>query len=47
MNSMIKHNCGDALRSVLPKRRDKDMLLRALTHNSMIYAEPLASHFAR
>jgi transposase len=38
VNSMIKRNFGDALRSVLPKRREQEMLLRALTHNVMLYA---------
>ncbi len=38
VNSMIKRNLGDALRSVLPKRREQEMLLRALTHNLMLYA---------
>ena len=38
VNSMIKRNFGDALRSVLPKRRQQEMLLRALTHNVMLYA---------
>ena len=38
VNSMIKRNCGDALRSALPKRREREMLLRALTHNFMLYA---------
>lgn len=38
VNSMMKRNLGDALRSVRPKRRRQEMLLRALTHNLMIYA---------
>lgn len=38
VNSMMKRNFGDALRSVLPKRREQEMLLRALTHNLMLYA---------
>jgi hypothetical protein len=38
VNSMIKRNFGDALRSVLPKRREQEMLLRTLTHNVMLYA---------
>lgn len=38
VNSMMKRNLGDALRSVLPKRREQEMLLRTLTHNFMIYA---------
>jgi hypothetical protein len=38
VNSMMKRNFGDALRSVLPKRREQEMLLRTLTHNLMLYA---------
>lgn len=38
VNSMMKRNLGDALRSVLPKRREKEMQLRTLTHNFMLYA---------
>ena len=38
VNSMIKRNFGDALRSVLPKRREQEMLLRTLAHNVMLYA---------
>ena len=38
VNSMIKRNFGDALRSVRPKRREQEMLLRTLTHNLMLYA---------
>ncbi len=38
VNSMIKRNFGDALRSVLPRRREQEMLLRMLTHNVMLYA---------
>lgn len=38
VNSMMKRNFGDALRSVLTKRREKEMLLRTLTHNVMLYA---------
>jgi integrase len=38
VNSMIKRNFGDALRSVLPERREQEMLLRTLTHNVMLYA---------
>lgn len=36
VNSMMKRNFGDALRSILPERREKEMLLRALTHNVML-----------
>ena len=38
VNSMMKRNFGDALRSVLPERREQEMMLRTLTHNFMIYA---------
>jgi transposase len=38
VNSMIKRNFGDALRSVLRKRREQEMLLRTLAHNVMLYA---------
>ena len=36
VNSMMKRNFGDALRSVAPQRREKEMLLRVLTHNIML-----------
>ena len=36
VNSMMKRNFGDALRSIRPKRREQEMLLRALTHNVML-----------
>jgi hypothetical protein len=36
VNSMMKRNLGDALRSILDKRRMQEMLLRALTHNLML-----------
>jgi hypothetical protein len=38
VNSMMKRNMGDALRSVRPERREKELLLRSLTHNFMLYA---------
>jgi hypothetical protein len=38
VNSMVKRNFGDALRSIRPKRREQEMLLRTLTHNVMLYA---------
>jgi len=38
VNSMIKRNFGDALRSIRAKRREQEMLLRTLTHNVMLYA---------
>lgn len=36
VNSMMKRNFGDALRSVVPERREKELLLRVLTHNIML-----------
>lgn len=38
INSMMKRNFGDALRSVRHTRRRQEMLLRVLTHNLMIHA---------
>lgn len=38
VNSMMKRNFGDALRSEKPKRREQEMLLRVLTHNLMLSA---------
>jgi len=38
VNSMMKRNFGDALRSQKPKRREQEMLLRVLTHNLMLSA---------
>jgi IS5 family transposase len=38
VNSMMKRNLGDALRSIKPKRRKQEMLLRSLTHNIMLAA---------
>lgn len=36
VNSMIKRNLGDSLRSVRPERREQEMMLRALVHNLML-----------
>jgi len=36
VHSMIKRNCGSALRSRTPERRKKEMLLRVITHNIML-----------
>jgi hypothetical protein len=36
INSMIKRNLGDALRSRLNPRRKSEMLLRAVVHNTML-----------
>lgn len=36
LNSMMKRNLGDSLRSVLPERREQEMLLRTLVHNLML-----------
>ena len=38
VNSMMKRNFGDELRSVRPKRREQEMLLRSLAHDLMLYA---------
>jgi hypothetical protein len=38
VNSMMKRNLGDALRSIKPKRRKQEMLLRSLTHDIMLAA---------
>lgn len=38
VNSMMKRNFDEALRAVLPKRREQEMLLRVLTHNLMLIA---------
>jgi len=37
VNSMMKRNFGDALRSVLPRRRRQEMLLRTLTHDLLLW----------
>jgi|HubBroStandDraft_2_1064218.scaffolds.fasta_scaffold219022_1 hypothetical protein len=38
VNSMMKRNFGDAIRSIKPSRRKQEMLLRSLTHNIMLAA---------
>jgi hypothetical protein len=38
VNSMVKRNLGSACRARTPTGRQKDMLLRAVTHNIMIVA---------
>jgi hypothetical protein len=38
VNSMMKRNFGEALRSIKPERRKKEMLLRSLTHDIMLLA---------
>jgi len=38
VHSMIKRNMGSALRSRTPERREKEMMLRVLTHNIMLLA---------
>lgn len=38
VNSMMKRNFGDELRSVRPDRREQEMLLRTLAHDLMLYA---------
>jgi hypothetical protein len=36
INSMLKRNFGDTLRSITPKRRKQELLLRAVVHNLML-----------
>ena len=36
INSMMKRNLGDSLRSIRPKRRTQEMMLRSLVHNLML-----------
>ncbi len=36
VNSMMKRNLGDCLRSIKPRRRKQEMLLRSLTHDLML-----------
>lgn len=36
VNSVMKRNFGDALRSVLPERREQEMLLRSLAHDLLL-----------
>ena len=36
VNSMMKRNLGDSLRSIKPKRRKQEMLLKSLVHNLML-----------
>ena len=38
VNSMIKRNLGSALRAKTAKRRSMELLLRVITHNTMILA---------
>jgi hypothetical protein len=37
VNSMMKRNFGDALRSIVPERREQEMLLRSLTHDLLLW----------
>ena len=39
INSMMKRNLGDNLRSILPERRKQEMTLRAIVHNLMLDPE--------
>jgi hypothetical protein len=39
INSMMKRNMGDSLRSIRPVRRKQELLLRSLTHNIMLLAK--------
>ena len=36
VNSMVKRNLGSALRARTPKRREREMMLRAVVHNVML-----------
>lgn len=36
VNSMMKRNLGDSLRSIKPQRRKQEMLLRTIVHNLML-----------
>jgi transposase len=36
VNSMMKRNLGEYLRSIRPRRRKQEMLLRSITHNLML-----------
>ncbi len=38
VNSMMKRNFGDALRSIRPKRRQQELLLRSLAHDIMLWS---------
>lgn len=38
VNSMMKRNFGEALRSIKPRRRKQELLLRSLTHDIMLLA---------
>jgi DDE family transposase/transposase-like protein DUF772 len=37
VNSMMKRNFGDALRSVKPERREQEMLLRSIAHDLLLW----------
>jgi transposase len=39
VNSMMKRNLGEYLRSIRPRRRKQEMLLRSITHNLMLGEE--------
>jgi hypothetical protein len=36
VNSMMKRNYGDALRAATPARREREMMLKVLTHNIVL-----------
>ncbi len=38
VNSMMKRNFSDALRSIRPERREQEMLLRSLAHDLMLWS---------
>lgn len=39
VNSMMKRNLGDSLRSITPERRKQEMLFKALVHNLMLHKD--------
>jgi hypothetical protein len=41
VNSMLKRNLGDALRSRSPKARKAEQLLRVLTHNIALLCDEI------
>jgi hypothetical protein len=43
VNSMMKRNFGDALRSIKPERHEQEMLLRSLTHDLMLFCNTKAA----
>jgi hypothetical protein len=39
VNSMMKRNFGDAMRSIRPKRRKQELLLRSLAHDILLWSK--------